>query len=160
MIVYRDRVAPEWIDFNGHMRDAYYVLAVSYANDSAMEKLGLGPEYLGRTNRTLYNLESHTRYLKEAHLGDPIRVEMWLADSDTKRLHLAARVVNEASGAVLAVTEELLMHVSRNGDKPRGEAFPMIVQARVDNMLAEDSWADLPKFSSSIGIRRDLAKMA
>ncbi|MEM7668840.1 MAG: thioesterase family protein [Pseudomonadota bacterium] len=154
MITYRDTVRADWIDFNGHMRDGYYVLVVSYANDAAMQRLGLGPDYLVRTNRTLYNLESHTRYMREAHEGDAIRCDMWLADADTKRLHFAARIADEATGETLAVTEELLMHITRAGDRPRGEAFPPAVQAAVDSMREEDRGAEIPRLSTSIAIRR------
>lgn len=154
MITHRDTVRADWIDFNGHMRDGYYVLVVSYANDATMERLGLGPAYLERTNRTIYNLESHTRYMREAHEGDAIRCDMWLADADTKRLHLVARISDEATGETLAVTEEMLMHVSRAGDRPRGEAFPPEIQTSVDLMHAEDRAAELPRLSGAIGIRR------
>jgi len=34
--IYRARIEPDWIDYNGHLRDAYYGLVASYAvNDGA-----------------------------------------------------------------------------------------------------------------------------
>src|SRR5208283_418129 len=54
---YRAEILPEWIDYNGHLRDAYYVLILSYAVDEVMEGLGLGAAYRERTRCTLYTLE-------------------------------------------------------------------------------------------------------
>ena len=34
MVMFETLVPREWIDFNGHMRDAYYMLCVASANDS------------------------------------------------------------------------------------------------------------------------------
>jgi acyl-CoA thioester hydrolase len=43
--VYHVKIEPEWIDFNGHVRDAYYGLAASYAVDGLMDHLGLDAAY-------------------------------------------------------------------------------------------------------------------
>ena len=40
--IYRDKVRPEWIDYNGHMNVAYYVLAFDYATDAFFDHLGRG----------------------------------------------------------------------------------------------------------------------
>ena len=40
--IYRTPIAPEWIDYNGHLRDAYYGLIVSQATDALMDRLGTG----------------------------------------------------------------------------------------------------------------------
>src|SRR6202044_4164657 len=37
---YRVSIQPDWIDFNGHLRDAYYVLALSFALNGILEVLG------------------------------------------------------------------------------------------------------------------------
>ncbi len=140
-VMFQTVVPPEWIDFNGHMRDAYYVLCVASANDAMMDALGLGPSYLERTGATLYNLESHTRYLKEAHEGDWVLVDMRILSADDKRLHMFSEL-RDGDGHLLALNEELLMHISRDGDRPSAAPFPPEVQALVDARLAAD--ADIP----------------
>jgi acyl-CoA thioester hydrolase len=153
-VVYRTVVPPEWIDFNGHMRDAYYVLAVSYANDAIVQALGLGPAYLAETGCTVYNLESHTRFLKEGHAGDRIGVDIRLLDADAKRLHLFSEV-RRVDGELLALNEELLLHVSRGGARPAAAPFPPDVQARVDARQAEDAARPAPELRAGpIGLRR------
>jgi len=49
----------EWIDYNGHLRDAYYVLIVSQATDALMDRIGLDEAYRRRTQCTLYTVELH-----------------------------------------------------------------------------------------------------
>ena len=54
---YRAQLQREWIDYNGHVRDAYYGLVLSYAIDDVMDHLGLDAAYRERTRCTLYTLE-------------------------------------------------------------------------------------------------------
>lgn len=117
-------VPPAWIDFNGHMRDAYYMLVVSWANDALMEAAGMGPAYLERTGRTLYNLENHVRFLKEAHQGDALAVAMRVLDHDAKRVHLFAEVTRPRDGALLALNEAVLLHVDQRGERVRAAEMP------------------------------------
>ena len=34
-------VRPEWIDYNGHLSEAYYVLVFGHATDAMMAQLGM-----------------------------------------------------------------------------------------------------------------------
>ena len=43
-------VKPEWIDHNGHMNVAFYVLAFDQATDQVYEPWGLGLDYPDREN--------------------------------------------------------------------------------------------------------------
>ncbi|PKL97622.1 MAG: 4-hydroxybenzoyl-CoA thioesterase, partial [Gammaproteobacteria bacterium HGW-Gammaproteobacteria-9] len=36
---YRTTISTEWVDYNGHLRDAFYLLIFSYATDALMEHL-------------------------------------------------------------------------------------------------------------------------
>ncbi len=42
---FRSTVRPEWIDYNGHMSEAYYSLVFGHATDALMAETGLGPAY-------------------------------------------------------------------------------------------------------------------
>lgn len=126
-----------WVDFNGHMRDAYYLLLISFANDQLMEELGMGPAYLSRTGRSLYNVDSRIRYLREARAGDRLKVEMRVIGAGAKRLHVHSLIVNETTGALMAVNEEVLIHVDQAGG-PRAEAFPPEIAALVAARRARD----------------------
>ena len=68
--IYRTAIAAEWIDYNGHVRDAYYALILSYASDALMERLGMDVAYRAATGNTLYTVEMHIHYLREIHHSD------------------------------------------------------------------------------------------
>ncbi|MEL7466390.1 MAG: thioesterase family protein [Pseudomonadota bacterium] len=153
MLILRRTCPGAWVDFNGHMRDAYYVLLVSFANDQTMDELGMGPTYLSARGRTLYNLDTRIRYLKEAHLGDSLRVEMRLIDADEKRLHLHSLIRHEATEAPLAAVEAVLMHVNQ-AEGPRAEPFPEDIAALVAARRARDAGPDPEIRTSGVGLRR------
>ncbi|MEO0360061.1 MAG: thioesterase family protein [Pseudomonadota bacterium] len=142
-----------WVDFNGHMRDAYYVLLVSYANDRTMEELGMGPRYLAERGRTLYNLDTRVRYLKEAHGGDPLRVEMRLLDADDKRLHLHSLIRHDETEAPLAAVEAVLLHVNQRVG-PAAEPFPDEVASLVAARLARDAGPEPSVRTGGVGLKR------
>lgn len=153
MLVLRRTCPGSWVDFNGHMRDAYYVLLVSYANDQTMDELGMGPTYLSARGRTLYNLDTRVRYLKEAHGGDPLRVEMRLLAADAKRLHLHSLIRHDETEAPLAAVEAVLLHVDQAGG-PSAEPFPKDIAALVSARLARDAGPE-PEFrTGGVGLRR------
>src|SRR5690606_5886504 len=56
---WRELVRDEWIDYNGHLSEAYYVLVFGHATDSVMEQVGLGPDYRAAQGASLYTVEAH-----------------------------------------------------------------------------------------------------
>ncbi|WGW12345.1 thioesterase family protein [Saxibacter everestensis] len=125
---YRTTVIEDWIDYNGHMSEAYYVLAFGFATDQVMEQLGLDAEYRASTGCSLYTVEAHIRYLKEASLGAALTITTTIVDAGPKKLHLAHEML---LGGELIATEELLaLHV---GQAPAGAVpFPEAISARID----------------------------
>ena len=41
MIIYKTHVAPEWVDYNGHMNDAEYARVFSLACEALIDTIGL-----------------------------------------------------------------------------------------------------------------------
>ena len=68
--IYRAPVEAAWIDYNGHMNVAYYVLMFDRATDALLDRLGLGAAYRRRTDHSLFVLESHVTYEREVKAGD------------------------------------------------------------------------------------------
>ena len=122
-LIYRTALAPEWIDYNGHLRDAYYGLIVSYACDALMDRLGMDAAYRERTRNTLYTVEMHVHYLQEVKKSDTVIVNVRLLGADHKRIHAAFDVVREGDAVVAASAEQMLLHVHQ-GETVATAPFP------------------------------------
>jgi len=128
-------VLPEWIDFNGHMRDAYYGLVVSLATDVLMDELGMDAAYRERTRCTLYTLEMHLHFLEEVKLGDTLEVSLRVLGADAKRLHVALEMRCARHARPAATAEFMLLHVLQD-DTPAAAPFPPAVAARIASLAA------------------------
>jgi acyl-CoA thioester hydrolase len=124
------KIAAEWIDFNGHVRDAYYTLAASYATDAAMDHIGLDAAYRQRTGCTLYTVELHIHYLREVKREDELTIVTSVFDFDRKRVHLGCRFECARLEDAAATAEFMLIHVHQ-GDKPSVKSFPEEVSAKL-----------------------------
>lgn len=131
--IYRAKIEPEWIDYNGHLRDAYYGLVASYAIDEMMDHLGLDAAYRERTHCTLYTLEVHLHYLHEVKSTDDLQVISAVLDFDRKRIHAGCRFVCSRVEGPVATAEMMLIHVHQ-GDKPSVVAFPEAVSAQLETL--------------------------
>jgi acyl-CoA thioester hydrolase len=134
--VYQAAIDPSWIDYNGHLRDAYYGLVASYAVDDVMDRLGLDAAYRERTHCTLYTLEMHLHYLHEVKSSDDLKVESWVLDADRKRIQLGCRFLCSRVGEPVATAEMMLLHVHQ-GDKPTVATFPADVAAALDALKVD-----------------------
>ena len=72
VIEYQDIVRPEWIDSNGHMNLAYYVLVFDLATDALYKALDIGDGYREASGNSCFTAETHTLYEREVHLGDKL----------------------------------------------------------------------------------------
>ncbi|MDN5917469.1 MAG: thioesterase family protein [Pseudonocardia sp.] len=61
-LVHHDTVRPEWIDYNGHLSEPYYVLVFGDATTALMDRVGMGPDYRTGTGCSLYPRAAHGRY--------------------------------------------------------------------------------------------------
>ncbi len=111
VVEYQDTVRPEWIDSNGHMNLAYYVVVFDFATDAFYNALDIGDAYRERSNYSCFTAETHTLYEREVHLGDPILIRTWLLGADRKRIHYFHEMFHTASGERSAVQELLALHI-------------------------------------------------
>jgi acyl-CoA thioester hydrolase len=122
--VCRTGIRPEWIDYNGHLRDAFYALIASNACDALMERLGMDAAYRQRTACTLYTVEIHIHYLAEVRATDEVAVNVRILGADTKRLHADFEIVRAADGVVAATVEAMLLHVRQSSEGAGTAPFP------------------------------------
>ena len=113
---HRDHVQPEWLDGNGHMNLAYYVLVFDRGTDAWLDLAGLGEAYRARSRHSVFAVETHTQYRREVGAGASLQVRTRLAASDGKRLHLLHEM--SSAGAPVAMQEALFIHVSLQTRRP------------------------------------------
>ena len=142
---YHPRIEPEWIDYNGHLRDAYYGVLFSYAIDDVMEHIGLGAAYRETTGCTLYTLETHFHYLHEVKATDVLTVRSLVLDHDRKRILAAAVFACDRLEGPVAAAEAVLLHVQQ-GERPASAPFPPAVVSRLAALEpAAASAAEFPR---------------
>lgn len=152
LVEFQSKVQDDWIDHNGHMNVAYYVLAFDEATDAAYEQWGIGLGYQD-TGCSVFTIGMNVDYLAELFAGDAIRITTQLIDADHKRVHYFHTMYRQGSDAVAATNECLCMNV--NFSTRRSEPFPEEIAARIRNARAAHEAIPLPAgFGRTLGIRR------
>ncbi|GAA2338818.1 thioesterase family protein [Streptomyces caniferus] len=120
--LFRQTVRDDWIDYNGHLSEAYYVLIFGFATDALMDAAGLDAAYRDRTGCSLYTVEAHVRYLHEVARGSELTVRTTVLGVDGKKLRLLHEMFAGApSGSPVATEELFTLHV----DQTAGSAAPL-----------------------------------
>jgi acyl-CoA thioester hydrolase len=134
---HREVVRPEWVDYNGHMNVAYYVLVFDHGTDNVLDRLGLGRGYCETAGRSLFVVESHVTYEAEAVAGDRLRVASRILGCDDKRLHLFHAMHRDKDGRLAATNELMLVHVDLG--RRRAAPFPDDARRRIEAAVAAQS---------------------
>ena len=130
-------VPPEWIDYNGHMMDAYYFLAFTEATEAFLDHVGLGAAYQARTGGGSYTAESHLCFVSGVTEGAALEYQTQLLGHDEKRMHVFHQMTS--AGSVAATCELMFLHVSAERVAP----MPPEAAAAVAALAAEH--AALPR---------------
>ena len=151
--LHREVVRPEYIDWNGHMNVAYYVLVFDHATDALYDYVGAGEAYRKERECTTFILEAQVTYQREVLEGDPLRITTQLLDYDHKRVHYFHRMYHAEEGYLAATNELLSLHIDTS--RRRSAPFPEEILAR---------WAEIhaghaalprpPEAGRAMGIRR------
>jgi acyl-CoA thioester hydrolase len=133
-------VRPEWIDYNGHLNLAYYVLLFDCATDALWAPIGLGDE-LRATGRATFAAESHILYRAELVEGEAVVIDSQILGLDEKRLHVTHEMRRVRDDMVSAQQE--LMYLSVDLGTRRVAPWPGAVLALLRE--AEAAHASLPR---------------
>src|ERR1700710_267149 len=126
------QIEPQWIDYNGHLNMTYYNLMRDRAIDEMWLQLGIGPSYMKQRHGSTFTAECHVRYLREIHLGDPVKVSVLLVAADEKRLHTFEELRHAGEGWLSATSENMTIHIDMNARKTA--PFPPDIRARIDTL--------------------------
>jgi len=131
LCTWSEPVLDEWIDYNGHLSEPYYVLVLGHATDEVMDTVGLGPAYRETTGASLYTVEAHVRYLDQVGPGELLEARSWVIGATGKLLWIWHELW---AGGTLRATEEILgLHVDSATAKTT--PFPDDVAARIESAL-------------------------
>jgi acyl-CoA thioester hydrolase len=137
---YRSEVREEWLDYNGHMHDAFYATVLSDANEDLFDALDLSERYREQEGKAYYTVETHIRFVAECGRGDVLSASTTVIAASAKKIHLYTELALEG-GALVATGESLYLHV----DPAVGRTAPLSDDrfARVHEILK--AHADLPR---------------
>jgi acyl-CoA thioester hydrolase len=130
-VVWREPVLDEWIDYNGHLSEPYYVLVLGHATDAVMDHVGLGPDYRAATGSSLFTVEAHVRYLDQVGPGEELETRSWVIGATPKLLWIWHELW--ADGRLRATEEILGVHVTGASSS----VFPEEVRARIEAELVQ-----------------------
>jgi acyl-CoA thioester hydrolase len=139
---YRGVVLPAWIDHNGHMNVAYYLLAFDQATDLFFDHLGLDAAHREATGGTTFAGDIHLTYQRELREGDPLQVTAQLLGFDDKRLRFFQHMHHAEEGFLAATMECLTLYVDLARRKVA--PFPAGIRARLAAVLAAHRPLPLP----------------
>ena len=153
LTLHAETVHAEWIDYNGHMNVAYYVLAFDHASDQLLDHIGVGAAYAAEVNCSIFIAEAHVTYDQEVREGDRLRFTTQILDHDEKRVHYFHSMYHATDGFLAATNEIMALHVDMTAR--RVVPFPATAQERLAALMSAHN--DLPRPPQAgrvIGIRK------
>ena len=146
-------VRPEWIDHNGHMNSAFYVLAFDESGTSLFQHFGITEEYRQTTLCGIFVGDYHVHYVREVVEGDLLRFTHLLIDCDEKKVHYWQEMYHATEGYLSAQVEAIMLHVDLTTRKV--VPFPTGIFSRIKQIHSVHKKAPKPKnLGRVIGIRR------
>jgi acyl-CoA thioester hydrolase len=143
---HHETVRPEWVDYNGHMNVAYYVLVFDHATDAALDALDVGEAYRQATGCSVFVGDMHVTYRREVGAGDRLIVTSRPIACDDRRLVLCHEM--RCAGVdddVVATNEVLCVHVDLGSR--RSVAWPPDAARGLADAVAVDGRLPPPRFA-------------
>jgi len=152
----KQNVLPEWIDYNGHMNVAFYVMVFDQSLDKLLDLVGLTRAYREATGCSVFVLETHVTYLQEVKEGDPLVMSVRVSDYDQKRIHLFLEMHHEKEGFLAATSEQMILHI--DSAAPKAHPMPESILSELEKLHVSQKKAPASsQLGARIGIRRKQA---
>ena len=140
--LYSTKVHSDWIDYNGHMSESFYLYAFGDASDALFQYIGIDNDYR-LAGQSFYTVETHINYYLEASENEPLEFSTQILGLDLKRLHIFHQMFHGESGDLLATTEQMLVHVDIN--KAKASEIDQSVFRILQKIWSEHKKLPLPK---------------
>lgn len=148
-----ETVSSDWVDYNGHMNVAYYVLIFDHATDVLLDHIGLDQEHRDATDGSVFVVESHIVYAQEVMEGTTVVIDTLVLDVDDKRLHLFMTMREAGSEETAATIEIMILHVDLNTRK--SAPFPAHIKRQLSELKDQHASRVQPaQIGRKIGIRK------
>ncbi|KZD12171.1 thioesterase family protein [Oceanibaculum pacificum] len=126
---HRGAVLPDWIDSNGHMNLAYYLVAFDHAIDVFTDSIGMDRAYRDAHGSTIFVVETHLTYARELVEGDGFRIETRVLGVEGRKLRLFNVMYCGDEADTVATNELMILHVDMR--TRRSAPFPAPILARL-----------------------------
>jgi carnitine 3-dehydrogenase len=127
--LFRGRVLPEWIDYNGHMTESRYLQVFGDASDALTAHLGVDAAYHD-TEGSYHTGETHICHVGAAAVHEPFEVSTQILAADEKRIHLVHSFLRSDTQALLATAEQMLLHVGSKEGRVRAARADVVERIR------------------------------
>src|SRR5262249_53336907 len=133
LTTYRTTVKPEWVDYNNHLNDGYYLVIFSLGGVAAfMNLIGMSDAERRATNKTIYTLQPQSNYLREVKLGEDVEIRCELIGFDQKRFQLYLTMHTARLGDEIASAAEfMLLNIDTSAGEPKSAGFRPDVAAKL-----------------------------
>ena len=105
------KVTNDWVDYNGHMNMAYYVLIFDQAWEVALEKFKMGESAAKSEQRSTMVVETNTKYINEVKENEEVDINLIYFDHDKKRLHLKMEMNEKKTNKLSASMEWISLYI-------------------------------------------------
>lgn len=106
-----------WIDINGHMNVAYYVLIFDRSVDDLWGEFGITDDFINETRGSTFAVESHVTWQRELVENDPYLVTTQILAYDSKRIHQFQRLYHGSEHYLAATAEWMNLFIDLNSRK-------------------------------------------
>ncbi|MGO4567966.1 thioesterase family protein [Rhizobium sp. 2YAF20] len=141
--LWRGKVLPEWLDYNGHMTEHRYLQVFGESSDALYGKIGV--DFNNAGEGAFFTLETHIRHRAEAKVGTALWTETEILGFDERRLHLYHRLFDKTD-TLLATGEHLSIHVARSS----AVAAPALILAEIERLFVLQKAFPLPEGTGSV----------
>jgi len=112
------KIIKDWIDYNGHMNVAYYLLIFDkYGADNLNTIFKMGEHSAKTTGMSTMMVETNITYNQELKLNDEVNINLLYFDHDKKRLQYKFEMVHKNKKYLASTFEALALYVDLNSRK-------------------------------------------
>jgi acyl-CoA thioester hydrolase len=131
------KVTKDWVDYNGHMNMAYYVLIFDQAWEVALEKFKMGESAAKSEQRSTMVVETNTKYINEVKENEEVDINLIYFDHDKKRLHLKMEMNEKKTNKLSASMEWISLYIDLG--KRKVTEFELDKIELMDNFIKENN---------------------